>query len=57
MYNLEKGTWRTLSRMNQPRKICSGIFMDSKFYVIGAIRGNESKLLKCIEEYDLGIGT
>ncbi|KAL0692729.1 hypothetical protein Bca4012_059909 [Brassica carinata] len=39
--------------MNKPRKMCSGVFMDGKFYVIGGIGGDDSKLLTCGEEYDL----
>lgn len=57
IYNSEEGTWRTLPSMNQPRKMCSGVFMDGKFYVIGGIGGPESKLLTCAEEYDLATGT
>ncbi|XP_055810108.1 F-box/kelch-repeat protein SKIP11-like [Solanum dulcamara] len=57
LYNSEEGTWRTLPSMNQPRKMCSGVFMDGKFYVVGGIGGAESKLLTCGEEYDLVTGT
>ncbi|XP_059315919.1 F-box/kelch-repeat protein SKIP11-like [Lycium ferocissimum] len=53
LYNSESGTWKTLPSMNKPRKMCSGIFMDGKFYAIGGIGGAESKLLTCGEEYDL----
>ncbi|KAJ4877986.1 F-box/kelch-repeat protein SKIP11 [Raphanus sativus] len=54
MYNSELQSWVTLPRMNQPRKMCSGVFMDGKFYVIGGIGGGaESKALACGEEYDL----
>ncbi|KAJ0237978.1 F-box/kelch-repeat protein SKIP11 [Hirschfeldia incana] len=53
MYNSELQTWTTLPRMNKPRKMCSGVFMDGKFYVIGGIGGADSKLLTCGEEYDL----
>ena len=45
MYNSELQTWTTLPNMNKPRKMCSGVFMDGKFYVIGGIGGGE--------EYDL----
>ncbi|KAF8098085.1 hypothetical protein N665_0275s0051 [Sinapis alba] len=45
MYNSELQTWTTLPKMNKPRKMCSGVFMDGKFYVIGGIGGGE--------EYDL----
>ncbi|AEC05636.1 F-box/kelch-repeat protein SKIP11 [Arabidopsis thaliana] len=53
MYNSELQTWITLPRMNKPRKMCSGVFMDGKFYVIGGIGGADSKGLTCGEEYDL----
>ncbi|KAF8117002.1 hypothetical protein N665_0012s0019 [Sinapis alba] len=53
MYNSELQTWTTLPRMNKPRKMCSGVFMDGKFYVIGGIGGPDSKVLTCGEEYDL----
>ncbi|KAJ0256975.1 hypothetical protein HA466_0079240 [Hirschfeldia incana] len=53
MYNSELQTWTTLPKMNKPRKMCSGVFMDGKFYVIGGIGGSESKLLTCGEEFDL----
>lgn len=56
LYNSEQGTWRTLASMNQPRKMCSGVFMDGKFYVIGGVGGAESKLMTCAEEYDLTTG-
>lgn len=49
-YNSETGTWTTLPSMNKPRKMCSGVFMDGKFYVIG---GSNSELLSCGEEYNL----
>ncbi|KAF2551417.1 hypothetical protein F2Q68_00036154 [Brassica cretica] len=53
MYNSELQTWVTLPRMNNPRKMCSGVFMDGKFYVIGGIGGADAKALTCGEEYDL----
>ncbi|CAF2083061.1 BnaA06g09120D [Brassica napus] len=45
MYNSELQTWTTLPKMNKPRKMCSGVFMDGKFYVVGGVGGGE--------EYDL----
>ncbi|PHT33902.1 F-box/kelch-repeat protein SKIP11 [Capsicum baccatum] len=57
LYNSETGTWRTLRSMNKQHKMCSGEFMDGKFYVIGGIGGADSKLLRCAEEYDLEMGT
>ncbi|KAE9615523.1 putative kelch-type beta propeller [Lupinus albus] len=53
LYNSETQTWELLPNMKKPRKMCSGIFMDGKFYVIGGIGGSESKLLTCGEEYNL----
>ncbi|KAG9155541.1 hypothetical protein Leryth_009953 [Lithospermum erythrorhizon] len=57
LYNSETGTWNTLPSMNKPRKMCSAVFMDKKFYVIGGTGGREPKLLTCGEEYDLETGT
>ncbi|XP_062161205.1 F-box/kelch-repeat protein SKIP11-like [Alnus glutinosa] len=53
LYNSETQTWETLPSMNKPRKMCSGVFMDRKFYVIGGIGGPDSKVLMCGEEYNL----
>ncbi|KAJ0096236.1 hypothetical protein Patl1_15864 [Pistacia atlantica] len=53
MYNSETQTWKILPSMKNPRKMCSGVFMDGKFYVIGGIGGPDSKLLACGEEFDL----
>ena len=53
LYNSENQTWELLPSMNKPRKMCSGVFMDRKFYVIGGIGGRDSKLLTCGEEYNL----
>lgn len=52
LYNSEKQTWETLPNMNKPRKMCSGVFMDGKFYVIGGnVSSKES--YTCGEEYNL----
>ncbi|XP_061990504.1 F-box/kelch-repeat protein SKIP11-like [Rosa rugosa] len=53
LYNSETQTWELLPDMNKPRKMCSGVFMDEKFYVIGGIGGSDSKVLTCGEQYDL----
>ncbi|WCJ27613.1 Galactose oxidase/kelch repeat superfamily protein [Euphorbia peplus] len=53
IYNSETQEWETLPSMNKPRKMCSAVFMDGKFYVVGGIGGSDSKLLTCGEEYDL----
>ncbi|XWS23212.1 hypothetical protein CRYUN_Cryun29cG0101800 [Craigia yunnanensis] len=52
MYNFVTQKWETLPSMNKPRKMCSGVFMDKKFYVIGGV-GNDARVLTCGEEYDL----
>ncbi|GAB2297220.1 F-box/kelch-repeat protein skip11 [Dionaea muscipula] len=51
LYDSEKKTWVTLPSMNKPRKMCSAVFMDGKFYVIGGIGG--TGVLTCGEEFDL----
>ncbi|XP_057949148.1 F-box/kelch-repeat protein At1g26930-like [Malania oleifera] len=53
LYNSETGKWETLPSMNKSRKMCSGVFMDGKFYVLGGIGGSESKVLTCGEEFNL----
>ncbi|KAL9226233.1 hypothetical protein vseg_002068 [Gypsophila vaccaria] len=53
LYNSEQQTWVTLPSMIKPRKMCSGFFMDGKFYVIGGIGGNDGRVLSCGEEFDL----
>ncbi|KAH7678893.1 Kelch motif-containing protein [Dioscorea alata] len=52
LYNSELGTWETLPDMNLPRKMCSGFFMDGKFYVIGGMCSHTDSLT-CGEEYNL----
>ncbi|GKV14076.1 hypothetical protein SLEP1_g24997 [Rubroshorea leprosula] len=53
LYDSKTGTWITLPNMNQARKMCSGVFMDGKFYVIGGIGSDKSKILTSGEVYDL----
>lgn len=61
LYNTATETWCNLPRMHKPRKLCSGVVMDGKFYVIGGVGiGNPSasggatpKALTCGEVYDL----
>lgn len=53
LYNSETGTWEILPNMNKARKMCSGVFIDGKFYVIGGIGIGSSKQLTCGEEFDL----
>ncbi|XP_024170925.1 F-box/kelch-repeat protein At1g74510 [Rosa chinensis] len=57
LYNSETGTWLTLPSMNKPRKMCSGVFMDGKLYVIGGIGVGSPNALSCGEVYDLERGT
>lgn len=53
IYNSVTGTWLTLPDMHKSRKMCSGVFMDGKYYVIGGVGGSDSSLLTCGEEYNL----
>ncbi|KAJ4824177.1 hypothetical protein Tsubulata_011913 [Turnera subulata] len=53
LYNSESGTWITIPSMHKARKMCSAVFMDGKFYVIGGIGIGNSKMLTCGEVYDL----
>uniref|UniRef100_A0A7N0V4G7 Uncharacterized protein n=1 Tax=Kalanchoe fedtschenkoi TaxID=63787 RepID=A0A7N0V4G7_KALFE len=53
LYNSETQTFKRLPDMHKPRKMCSGVFMHKKFYVIGGIGGAGSKVLSCGEVYDL----
>ncbi|KAJ0104717.1 hypothetical protein Patl1_17816 [Pistacia atlantica] len=53
LYNSITGTWVTIPSMNKPRKMCSGVFMDGKFYVIGGIGTQTPSTLTCGEVYDL----
>ncbi|GLJ08706.1 hypothetical protein SUGI_0094070 [Cryptomeria japonica] len=52
LYNSELGIWETLPEMHSPRKLCSGFFMDGKFYVIGGMINNKDSLT-CGEEFNL----
>ncbi|CAN7041061.1 hypothetical protein BRARA_B02129 [Brassica rapa] len=53
IYSLESGEWTVITRMNKVRKMCSSVFMDGSFYVIGGIGEGSSKMLMCGEVYDL----
>ncbi|XP_052176421.1 F-box/kelch-repeat protein At1g74510 isoform X2 [Diospyros lotus] len=53
LYNSDTGTWMTLPSMNRPRKLCSAVFMDGKFFVMGGIGVGNPNLLTCGEVYDL----
>ncbi|KAL2532311.1 F-box/kelch-repeat protein [Abeliophyllum distichum] len=49
-YNSDSGSWEPLPRMKKRRKLCSGCYMDNKFYVIGG--RNEVGELTCGEFFD-----
>lgn len=51
-YDPEKKCWNTLPRMKCRRKLCSGCYMDNKFYVIGG-QNEKGENLTCGEFYDL----
>ncbi|KAL5998392.1 hypothetical protein ACLOJK_009332 [Asimina triloba] len=52
LYDSETGRWEHLPNMHTQRKLCSGFFMDGKFYVIGGISKPQVSLT-CGEEYNL----
>ncbi|XP_020240202.1 F-box/kelch-repeat protein At5g60570 isoform X2 [Cajanus cajan] len=52
LYDSSSGTWELLPNMDTPRRLCSGFFMDGKFYVIGGM-SSTTVSLTCGEEYDL----
>ncbi|KAI7983973.1 F-box/kelch-repeat protein [Camellia lanceoleosa] len=52
LYDSKTGSWETLPNMHFPRRLCSGFFMDEKFYVIGGMT-SPTESLTCGEEYDL----
>ncbi|GAU29989.1 hypothetical protein TSUD_160740 [Trifolium subterraneum] len=39
--------------MNTPRRMCSAVFMDEKFYVLGEVGVDKKTQLTCGEEFDL----
>ncbi|PWA67484.1 galactose oxidase/kelch repeat superfamily protein [Artemisia annua] len=49
-YDPETRSWTPLPRMKKPRKLCSGCYMDDRFYVIGG--RNEDGELTCGEFFD-----
>ncbi|CAL5211020.1 unnamed protein product [Lathyrus oleraceus] len=53
LYNSDTGKWETLPNMNKARKMCSGVFMDGKFYVVGGIAADKITQLTCGEEFDM----
>lgn len=50
-YNPEMRTWERLPAMNRRRKLCSGCYLDGKFFVIGG-RNEEDRSLACGEFFD-----
>ncbi|GMI67478.1 hypothetical protein like AT3G27150 [Hibiscus trionum] len=50
-YNPEIKSWERLPCMHKKRKLCSGCFMDDKFYVIGGKDENDMELT-CVEAYN-----
>jgi len=53
LYNADTGNWETLPNMNKARKMCSSVFMDEKFYVLGGIAADKKTQLTCGEEFDV----
>uniref|UniRef100_A0A1D1YNP0 F-box/kelch-repeat protein SKIP11 n=1 Tax=Anthurium amnicola TaxID=1678845 RepID=A0A1D1YNP0_9ARAE len=51
LYDSDTRRWIALPSMHTPRKMCSGVFMDRKFYVFGGM--SPDGMLTCGEEYDL----
>ncbi|KAL3618595.1 hypothetical protein CASFOL_037677 [Castilleja foliolosa] len=52
LYDSITGKWEVLPSMHLPRRLCSGFFMDGKFYVIGGM-SSPTESLTCGEEFDL----
>ncbi|CAL1391440.1 unnamed protein product [Linum trigynum] len=50
-YESRTNTWHRLPRMHKRRRLCSGCYMDAKFYVLGG-RNESNQLLTCGEAYD-----
>jgi hypothetical protein len=57
LYDSEMQTWTTLPSMSRARQMCSGFFMDGKFYVIGGKAERHNEVLSCAEEFDLENGS
>ncbi|KAK6928533.1 Kelch repeat type 1 [Dillenia turbinata] len=55
-YNPENKKWEPLPRMHRRRRMCSGCYMDSKFYVLGG-RNEHGDDLRCAEVYDEATNT
>ncbi|XP_030530936.2 F-box/kelch-repeat protein At3g27150 [Rhodamnia argentea] len=50
-YDPQTKSWDRLPVMHQRRKMCSGCYMDNKFFVIGG-KNEEEKNLTCAEAFD-----
>ncbi|KAG9446163.1 hypothetical protein H6P81_012291 [Aristolochia fimbriata] len=50
-YDSKNKSWNPLPEMKKPRKLCSGCFMDNKFYALGG-KGEDGGDLFCGEFYD-----
>ncbi|KAI3409731.1 uncharacterized protein J3R85_018984 [Psidium guajava] len=50
-YDPQTKSWDRLPVMHQRRRMCSGCYMDNKFYVIGG-KNEEEKNLTCAEAFD-----
>ena len=48
LYNSELQAWVTLPTTNMSRKMCSGVFMEKKFYVIGGMARQGMICRSCI---------
>ncbi|XP_004506600.2 F-box/kelch-repeat protein SKIP11-like [Cicer arietinum] len=53
LYNSDTGKWEILPNMNKPREMCSCVFMDEKFYVLGGFAADKITQLTCGEEFDM----
>lgn len=56
LYNPEIKSWDPLPRMHKKRKLCSGFYMDKKFYVIGG-QSDDGDDLACGECFDVNRNT
>ncbi|KAF9603829.1 hypothetical protein IFM89_038012 [Coptis chinensis] len=52
MYNPKNKSWNPLPKMRKGRKLCSGFYMDNKFYVIGG-QDEDGNNLTCGECFDV----
>nr|CAB3490413.1 unnamed protein product [Digitaria exilis] len=57
IYDSDNRDWEILPDMNRARKLCSGVFMDGKLFVIGGRGSIKEELLTCGEEYDFERGS